>query len=246
MVNHKFEETIEGVPQGGPLSPILSNIILNELDSELSRRGHRFVRYADDCMILVKSLRAAERVKESIATFVEKKLFLRVNKEKTVVGPLVGKKFLGYSFYFSKDGKIGLTVHKKSKDKFHRELKTITNRSNGKGYLWLKKRLTEYVRGWFDYYYLADMKSFLNKTEKWYRRRIRSYIWKCWKGVRTRFVNLIKCGISREQAWQWANTRKGYWRIAGSWILHTAITNERLVLQGYPSLLGIYTQLHRN
>ena len=99
MVRHKFEETTEGVPQGGPLSPVLSNIILNELDKELGRRGHPFVRYADDCIILVKSLRATERVRDSIATYVEKKLFLKVNKEKTVVGALSGKKFLGYAFY---------------------------------------------------------------------------------------------------------------------------------------------------
>lgn len=99
MVRHKYEETTEGVPQGGPLSPILSNIILNELDKELERRGHPFVRYADDCIVLVKSLRATERVRDSIATYVEKKLFLKVNKEKTVMGTLSGKKFLGYSFY---------------------------------------------------------------------------------------------------------------------------------------------------
>ena len=99
MVRHKYEETTEGVPQGGPLSPILSNIILNELDRELERRGHPFVRYADDCIVLVKSLRATERVRDSIATFVEKKLFLKVNKEKTVLGTLSGKKFLGHSFY---------------------------------------------------------------------------------------------------------------------------------------------------
>ena len=99
MVRHKYEETTEGVPQGGPLSPILSNVILNELDKELERRGHSFVRYADDCIVLVKSLRATERVRDSIANYVEKKLFLKVNKEKTVIGTLAGKKFLGYSFY---------------------------------------------------------------------------------------------------------------------------------------------------
>ena len=137
-------------------------------------------------------------------------------------------------------------MHKKSKDKFHREIKAITKRSNGKGFLWLKKRLTEYVHGWIDYYRSADMGYFLRKTEKWYHRRLRCYIWKSWKGNRTRFKNLMKCGVSRSQAWQWANTRKGYWRIADSWIMHTAISNERLVLQGYPTLVGIYNKLHRN
>ncbi|MBR3530001.1 MAG: hypothetical protein IKN83_01410 [Bacteroidaceae bacterium] len=136
-------------------------------------------------------------------------------------------------------------MHRKSKNKFVRELKAITKRNNGKGFLWLKKRLTDYVRGWIGYYYMADMKSFLQETEQWYHRRLRSYIWKCWKRVRTRFKNLMRCGISRWWAWQWANTRKGYWRIADSPILHRAISNERLASQGYPSLVGIYSRLHR-
>ena len=137
-------------------------------------------------------------------------------------------------------------MHRKSKDKFVRELKAITKRNNGKGFLWLKRRLTDYVRGWIGYYYMADMKSFLQETEQWYHRRLRSYIWKCWKRVRTRFKNLMRCVISRWWAWQWANTRKGYWRIADSPILHRAISNERLASQGYPSLIGIYSRLHRN
>lgn len=139
-----------------------------------------------------------------------------------------------------------ITVHKKSKEQFLRELKSITKRSNGKGLSWLKNRLTEYIRGWIGYYYLADMKTFLQRTEEWYHRRIRCYIWKCWKRVRTRFTNLMKCGIGRWRAWQWANTRKGYWRIATSPILKCAITNDGLVRQGYPSLIGIYTKLHSN
>jgi len=101
-------------------------------------------------------------------------------------------------------------------------------------------------RGWIGYYYMADMKLFLQETEQWYHRRLRSYIWKSWKRVRTRFKNLMRCGISRWWAWQWANTRKGYWRIADSPILHRAISNERLASQGYPSLVGIYSRLHRN
>ena len=137
-------------------------------------------------------------------------------------------------------------MHPKSKEKFHRGLKGITKRSNGKGYKWLKNRLTEYVRGWIGYYRMADMKSFLQETEAWYHRRLRCYIWKSWKRVRTRFKNLMKCGIGRWWAWQWANTRKGYWRIATSPILKRAITNERLEKQGYPSLMKIYTKLHRN
>lgn len=137
-------------------------------------------------------------------------------------------------------------MHKKSKDKFIRELKSITKRSNGKGLLWLKKRLTEYVRGWIGYYRLADMKAFLLKVEGWCRRRIRCYIWKCWKRVRTRFKNLMEYGIGRNEAWRWANTRKGYWRVSASQIMNESITNVELERQGYPSLMGIYERLHRN
>ena len=139
-----------------------------------------------------------------------------------------------------------MTVHRKSKEKFVRTIKSITKRSNGKGFLWLKKRLTEYIRGWMGYYCMADMKAWLADIEKWYHRRLRSYIWKSWKRVGTRFKNLMKCGISRWQSLQWANSRKGYWRVADSPISHRAITNERLYKQGYPSLMWTYCRLHRN
>ncbi len=125
-------------------------------------------------------------------------------------------------------------------------MKQITSRSNGKGYEWLKTQLTQYVRGWVTYYRYADMKDFIEKTSQWCNRRIRMYIWKSWKRVRTRFANLMKCGISKSQAWQWANTRKGYWPTALSWVLTRSITNENLILAGYPSIVNIYNKLHRN
>ncbi len=152
-----FEASEDGTPQGGPLSPLLSNIMLNELDKELERRGLPFVRYADDSMIFCKSKRAASRVKESVTRFIENVLYLKVNKEKTVVSYVRGVKYLGYSFYVMK-GKCQFMVHPKSKVKMKSKLKELTSRSNGWGYAKRKQKLKEYIRGWVGYYHLANMK----------------------------------------------------------------------------------------
>ena len=245
LLNQEFAETKEGVPQGGNLSPILSNIMLNELDKELSQRGHKFVRYADDCMILCKSERAAQRVKDSIVEYIEKHLSLKVNKEKTKVGYIRGLKFLGYSFYM-KDNKCRLSLHPKSLSKMKSKLKELTSRSNGMGYELRKQKLRLYIQGWINYYKLADMKKHLLRTDEWYKRRLRMCIWKCWKKVKTKFHNLMKCGIDKQKAWEWANTRKGYWRISNSWILACSITNEKLRLAGYPNLSDYYRKMYRN
>lgn len=238
-----FELSEEGTPQGGPLSPLLSNIMLNELDKELERRGHPFVRYADDAMIFCKSKRAAERVRKSITKFIERKLHLKVNKEKTVASYVGGVKYLGYSFYIQK-GRCQFVVHPKSKAKMKSRLKELTSRSNGWGYEWRKHKLAEFVRGWMGYYRLANMKQFLEETDEWLRRRIRMCIWKTWKKVKTKVSNLIKCGVERLQAYMWGNTRLGYWRIAGSPILGVAITNASLKMKGYPCLLDSYLEWH--
>ena len=236
-----FETSEEGTPQGGPLSPLLSNIMLNELDNELERRGLPFVRYADDSMIFCKSKRAARRVKESITRYIEGTLYLKVNKEKTVVSYVQGVKYLGYSFYVMK-GKCRLTVHPKSKSKMKSRLKELTNRNNGWGYAKRKQKLKGYIRGWIGYYHLADMKRFLLDTDEWLRRRIRMCIWKSWKKPKTKVANLIKCGIGKYKAWEWGNTRKGYWRIADSPILKVAINKESLRKAGYPTLMGSYLE----
>ena len=238
-----FEASEEGTPQGGPLSPLLSNIILNELDKELERRGLPFVRYADDSMIFCKSKRAAMRVKESITKFIEGKLYLKVNKEKTVVSYVRGVKYLGYSFYVSK-GKCQLTVHPKSKAKMKAKLKELTSRSNGWGYEKRKQKLEEYIRGWVGYYHLANMKQLLLETDKWLRRRIRMCIWKSWKRVKTRIANLVRCGIDKCQAYMWGNSRLGYWRVADSPILKMAISNDSLRKAGYVTLMGSYLEWH--
>jgi group II intron reverse transcriptase/maturase len=232
VVRNKFEDTEMGVPQGGPLSPLLSNIMLNELDKELERRGHRFVRYADDLVILCKSKRSAGRTLANIVPYIENKLFLKVNREKTAAAYIQGVKFLGYSFYVVK-GEGRLRVHPKSIAKMKERIKTLTSRSNGWGYARRKEALRQYIRGWVNYFKLADMKNLLIGIDEWYRRRLRMVIWKLWKRNRTRWRNLIKLGINRYKAWEWANTRKGYWHTANSFILSRTITNDRLMQAGY-------------
>ena len=232
MKEGKYEETPEGVPQGGPLSPVLSNILLNELDRELERRGHKFVRYADDMVIFCRSLRSAGRTMQNIIPFIEGKLFLKVNRDKSKVAHVRGIKFLGYSFYVYK-GEGRLRIHPKSVAKMKAGIKKLTSRSNGWGNDRRKEALSQYIKGWVQYFKLADMKKLLIRVDEWYRRRLRMVIWKQWKRIKTRMANLRKLGINKHKAYEWANTRKGYWHIAGSYILATTITTERLRLAGY-------------
>jgi group II intron reverse transcriptase/maturase len=233
VVRNKYEDTGEGVPQGGPLSPLLSNIMLNELDKELEKRGHRFVRYADDMVLLCKSIRSAERTLSGITGFIERKLYLKVNMEKTVVAHITKIKFLGYSFYINDKGEGRLGLHEKSASRMRERIKALTARSNGWGNERRKEALKLYITGWVNYFKLADMKKLLERVDKWYRRRLRMVIWKQWKRLRTRGRNLIRLGIEKHKAWEFANTRKGYWHTANSPILSTSITNARLRQAGY-------------
>ena len=228
----KFVETKIGVPQGGPLSPLLSNIMLNELDKELERRGHKFVRYADDCMILCTSKRAAQRTLDHIIPFIEDKLYLKVNKEKTVVAHVKDVKFLGHGFYINK-GQGLLRVHPKSITKMREKIKELTSRSNGWGNERRKEALKQYITGWVNYFKLANMKRLLLEIDGWYRRRLRMVVWKQWKRIKTRFQNLLKLGVSKFKAKMFSNTRKGYWHTAKSPILQTSIDNESLQKAGY-------------
>jgi len=239
VIRNKFEETKIGVPQGGPLSPLLSNIMLNELDVELENRGHRFVRYADDLVILCKSRRSAERTLANIVPYIEDKLFLRVNREKTATANITKIKFLGYSFYVFK-GEGRLRVHPNSIAKMKERIRTLTSRSNGWGHARRKEALRQYITGWVYYFKLADMKQLLLRIDKWYRRRLRLIIWKLWKRIRTRGHNLMKLGIDKYKAWEWANTRKGYWHTAKSPILNRSITSDRLKDAGYIFFLDYY------
>lgn len=242
VVGHKYEETNDGMPQGGPLSPLLSNIMLNELDKELERRGHPFVRYADDCMIFCKSKRAAHRTMSHIVRFIEESLCLKVNQEKTKVGYVPGMKFLGYSFFKNKEG-FRLSVQPQSYTKLKAKLKGLTARSNGMGYERRKEVLRQFIRGWIEYFKLAALQNRLRELDKWLRRRLRMCIWKSWKRVKTRFRNLVRCGIAPIRALPIANARQGYWRMACNPILNEAISNDNLRKAGYPCLMDCYRNI---
>ena len=242
MIDGRYEETMEGVPQGGPLSPVLSNILLNDLDRELERRGHKFVRYADDMVILCRSRRSAERTMQNIIPFIEGKLFLKVNRDKSHVSNVKGIKFLGYSFYIYK-GEGRLRIHPRSAAKMKARIKELTSRSNGWGNDRRKEALSRYIKGWVQYFRLADMKMLLTEIDEWYRRRLRMVIWKQWKQAKTRRRNLERLGVIKSKAYQWAYTRKSYWHTAGSYILSTTITTGRLRLAGYVFFTDFYSKV---
>ena len=235
----RFEETKLGVPQGGPLSPLLANIMLNELDRELERRGHRFVRYADDMVIFCKSKASAKQTLEHIIPFIEGKLFLKVNREKTTVAYAGKIKFLGYGFYKGRKG-FGLRVHQKAQAKMRKLVKELTSRRTVNDYEGWKQALKRFMVGWVNYFKLADMRQLLTSTDEWMRRRIRMVFWKKWKRIRTKYRNLRKLGASERNAGRLANSRKGYWRIASSPILNAALSSEKLSKAGFPMFLTYY------
>jgi len=245
MDNGVLRVNKEGTPQGGNLSPILSNIVLDDLDKELASRGLRFVRYADDISIFVKSRRSGERVLKSVSEWINKKLKLRVNAEKSGVKHCLRSGLLGYSFYKSKDG-YEFRVQASSFKRFKVKLKRLTKRSLPLSLDDRFEKLRQTMQGWLNYYGLAKSKKRIIKLDGWLRRRIRMCIWKTWKRVRTKRQSLIKLGISEYKAHMWANTRKGYWEISRSPILTTAITNRRLKKRGYRSLLSYYLYRHSN
>ena len=239
MDNGVKVKSLEGTPQGGPLSPLLSNIMLNELDKELERRGHKFCRYADDCNIYVKSKRAGQRVMESIKRFIEGDLKLKVNGLKSAVDSPIRRKFLGYSFFYTKSG-IEFRVHKKSIDKLKDKIRKITNRNISMNFEYRVAKLLEVTRGWVIYFKMAKMKKLMEQLDQWIRRRLRACIWKTWKRIKTRAINLMKLGLPKSKSWEFANTRKGYWRISNSPILSRTITNERLINSGFVCMASLY------
>ena len=243
MINGVVMETEEGTPQGGNLSPLLSNIMLNELDKELTKRSLKFCRYADDCNIYVKSRKAADRVMVSITRFIEEKLKLKVNKEKSSVDRPWRLKFLGFSFYCKKGG-VGIRVHPKPVEKLKRKLKEITGRSNAMSMRQRMLKLTQAITGWVNYFSLADMGRLAKSLDEWLRRRIRMCVWKQWKKIRTRYANLCRLGIRNSKALEFANTRKSYWRISNSPILSSTVTNEYLKKLGLQSIVTRYSLVH--
>ncbi len=245
MANGLISPTSEGTPQGGNLSPLLSNIYLTEFDRMLESRGHKFVRYADDCNIYVKSRRAAERVMESCTKFLEGKLKLKVNRQKSSVGSPMKLKFLGFSL--CKIGKrTGIRPHEKSFRRFKETVRKLTSRKQGRAIAIILANLKRYTTGWLGYYSISDMKTRIQKLNEWIRRRIRQVFWKQWKRISARFDNLQQLGIPRSKAWEWANSRLGYWRVAGSWILSRSLTNEYLASVGYDDIAKRYEVLYSN
>lgn len=244
MEKGMVKATTVGTPQGGNLSPLLSNIMLNELDKELEARGLNFVRYADDCIILVKSEKAANRVLTSITKFIEKKLGLKVNAEKSKVTRPTQTKYLGFSFWKSPKGQWKPKPHLKSYQKLVRKLKQLTDRSLSISLDNRIKKINYVVRGWVNYFRIANMKNKIIEIDEHLRVRIRVIIWKQWKKIRKKCESLQKLGVSFEIAFNCANTRKGYYQICKTRYIQFAINNERLRKRGLVFLLDQYEKVH--
>jgi len=241
MEDGGFHPTEEGVPQGGPLSPLCGNVMLNELDKELERRGHKFVRYADDCMILCKSRSSAERTMKNIIPFITDKLLLKINLQKTTVSHISNVKYLGYGFYRRK-GKCRFRVHQKTVRKFKDKLRKLTVRGNRWSNQKREKMLNDAVKGWINHFRYADMKDLMIKLDGWLHRRIRAIYWKQWKRVRTRYRMLRALHLSEWKVHEMANCRKGPWRAAK--MLNSVLTTKILVSKlGYPSLSAHYLKV---
>jgi len=224
MVNGVVVRTEEGTPQGGPLSPLLSNILLDDLDKELEKRGHQFVRYADDCNIYVRSRRAGERVMESVGGFLEKKLKLKINRKKSKVDRAQQVKFLGFSFYKRK-GKVLIRVARESLARLREKLRWLTRRIRTGKLEEIIRELNQLIVGWIGYFRLADTPSVFKELDQWLRRRLRQLAWKRWKRGRTRHRELVSLGVSRERAALGAGG-KSPWRMAKSPVVHEALCNS--------------------
>ena len=217
--------TVEGTPQGGPLSPLLSNIVLDELDQELEKRGLHFVRYADDGVIFVKSKRAGERVMRSVTRFVSHKLKLKVNEAKSGVTRPWWSKYLGFSFT-STVGDTRIRIHSKSMKRFEERVRELTARERGRSIGQVIAELNGYLRGWWGYFALSETRSWLPSVNGWIIRRLRAYLWKQWKLPRTRVRELMRRGVSRYRAVQVGNTRKGAWRLSKNGFVKMAWPNR--------------------
>ena len=244
MVGNTYEETTVGTPQGGNLSPLLSNIMLNELDKELESRGLHFVRYADDCNIFVGSRKAAERVMKSVTDFIERKLGLKVNATKSQIGRPNRIKFLGFGYFVDKDKKYQAKPHKTSINKLKRKLKALTSRKWSISLDERLRKLKQQIVGWVNYFRIAKMKTVLAQIDEKLRKRIRVVIWKQWKKTRKRYESLRKLGATHRNAYVTANCRKGYQYVCSTATIHATITNKRLEDRGLTSLSNLYTKVH--
>lgn len=245
MSKGEYKDTPTGTPQGGPLSPLLSNIMLNELDQELEARGLKFVRYADDALIFTKSAKAAERVMKSVSRFITEKLGLLVNMEKSRVSCPMKLKFLGFAYYKDvKAQKWQARPHPESVRKFQRKLKKLTKRSWSITLDMRIKKLNQLIKGWVNYFKIGKMKSALTCIDKKLRFRIRMIIWKQWKTSKKQIASLVKLGIPLEEAKGLTWCRKGYNYIAHSKVVHRALSNKRLKQRGIPSALEYYLTVY--
>lgn len=236
MTGGLVSQRLSGTPQGSPLSPLLSNIVLDELDQELNKRGHKFVRYADDCSIYVKSKKSAQRVMEGITNFIECKLLLKVNREKTRVSRPHESYLLGFSFYQMK-GRYEIRISPRSVYRVKSKCKSITRSSVPLSDPSKLARLNEVIGGWINYFKIANAKGIVEKLDEWIRTRLRISKWREWKRVRTRIINLAKLGISSSLAYMWGNTSKGPCRVAHSPVLKRTLDVKYFKKRGY---LGFY------
>jgi RNA-directed DNA polymerase len=235
MVGGAIHEHEEGTPQGGPLSPLLSNILLDDLDKELERRGHRFCRYADDCNIYVKSKAAGEQVMQSITRYLAKKLRLKVNKEKSAVDRPWNRKFLGYTMTWHHSPK--LKVAQNSIKRVKARVREIIRKGRGRSLPKVASELTTLLRGWANYFRLSQVKIAFEELDQWIRRKLRCILWRQWKKPRTRAKKLIERGIEKAKAITSANNGRGPWWNAGASHMNAAVTAKWLQQQGLTSLL---------
>ena len=244
MANGVRRATTEGTPQGSPLSPLLSNIMLDDFDQEFWNRGHRFVRYADDIRIFVKSKRAAQRVLVQATKVLESDLRLRVNREKSVINPASVATLLGFGFYFTKTG-VKIKIAAKAFKRMKQRIKELTSRKWSVSMEYRIQQLNCYVRGWMGYFRLSQTPRKFAEIDTWFRRRMRQIRWKEWKLPRTRVMNLRKLGIRRDLAYQWGMSSRAYWRIAKSPVLHRALPNEYWEGQGLLLLRPAWDRFQR-
>jgi RNA-directed DNA polymerase len=239
MVNGRLQQTRKGVPQGGPLSPLLANILLDDLDRELERRGHRFVRYADDFVILVKSQRAGERVMASVKRFIERKLKLKVNEAKSRVAKTDDTNFLGFTFRGTK-----IRWSEASFKEFKRRVKKLTGRSWFVTMSYRMEKLAQYLRGWMNYFGISEYYRPIPEIDHWLRRRVRMCYWKQWRKFRTRVRNLLNLGTHPGVAIPMCFSRKGPWKCARTLATQTGMTNQWLKDQGLLSVKELWVSIH--
>jgi group II intron reverse transcriptase/maturase len=241
MVNGVVLDTEEGTPQGGPLSPLLSNIMLNDLDRELEERGHKFVRYADDCNIYVKTQRAGERVLESVKQYLEKKLKLKVNSKKSKVERATRAQFLGFSFW-KRRGEVFIRLANRTKERWMEKMRHLTRRTRSGKLEDILKDVNQYSRGWIAYFRLATTPSVYQELDEWLRRRLRQLLWKRWKRGTTRYRELSRLGVPNERAALGA-TGKSPWRMSHSPVIHEALSNTFWRNSGLESITERYNHL---